>query len=127
VSLLIDDVGFDFVTIQAELEAYVGVTLAVQPRLELWYDSIREHASLWLATDFTDDDGNDVAKPEFVKLGLFEGVKAINVQFAKAPGAKKVKTGQLEEEFFSELNLPDLMVKGMLGWLWPGRLEIQLS
>lgn len=126
-SLLIDDTDFDFAAIQTELETYVGVTLATQPRLALWYDSIREHASIWLARDFTDDDGNDIAKPEFVKLGLFEGVKGINVHFAKAPGAKKVKTGGLEEELFAELNLPDLMIKGMMGWLWPGRFEIQLS
>lgn len=121
------DSAFDWEKIQTELETYLAVKEEEEPRLQRWYDSVREAASLWLANAFVDSDGVDTPKPEAIKVGLFEGVRAQLSHGDKAFGANKVKTGQLEETYPIPLSLGQLATGAMFDYLWPHRLEVQLG
>lgn len=105
-SRVVDDPQFGFDLIKNELEEYVGAKLSEEPRLRKWYAFALSWADRTLAKDYTDDDGNDIAKPvDLIKVAIFEGVLAQLGLGRQARGAIRVRTGQLEEQYAEPVGL----------------------
>ena len=129
-SSVLADARFDWPRVQADIERLTGISEAQQPRLRYWYSSARQAASAWLANDFVDADGADVAKPQttvdVILLALAEGVRAQKLQQDVRPGVVSVTTGATSETYGSTSDGAAVALGAMANVLYPLRRAIEL-
>jgi hypothetical protein len=88
-------------TYETLLKQFLGVSgTAEDALLEFWLESSAEMGDQYLERDFVDSTGVDIDPPKNTVLGCFAYVRVMrDWQLRQNTDLKKVKTGQLEEEY----------------------------
>ena len=97
---------YTWATYSVALKAYLGVSGSTEDtNLQLWLESAAVDCDDFVGEDaFTDDDGDPIAHPSKIKLGIFEWVKAYRAraQRGAGPGVTSVRTGSLAETYSND-------------------------
>lgn len=94
---------YTFAAEGAALKTYLGITgTAEDTNLTLWLAAAaRKCDNLLKGEDFVDDDGNDVAHPAGIRLGVYEWVRAFRTWFQSERQSDLTQrtTGPLRETY----------------------------
>jgi len=103
----------------ATVRAYCGASTDEDSLLLMWFQVAMSAADSYMGYDWIDDDGDDIAHPPEIKLGLYEYVKAYRLHHVSGarPGVQSVRTGNLSESYFQGQTCSRVALEAAAG-LW---------
>ncbi|MDY0001398.1 MAG: hypothetical protein RBU30_08910 [Polyangia bacterium] len=103
----------------ASLRSYCGSAADEDIFLTLWFAAAMSAADSYMGHDWTDDDGEDIAHPPEIRLGLYEYVRAYRLHHVSdaRPGVQSVRTGNLSESYFQGSTCSRVALEAAAG-LW---------